>query len=53
MKLLFRYLVATVMVPVGGVLGVLGAVQNRMRRQRYDELYAKLRQDLENPPDGS
>ena len=52
MKLLFRYLVAIVMIPVGGVLGVLGAIQNAIRKQRYNARFKKIMAELPPADDG-
>ena len=34
-KLILRYVIAAVMIPVGVALGVAGLIQNRLRRKRY------------------
>ena len=52
MKLLFRYAVATVMVPVGGVLGVFGLIQNRMRSRRYARQRKAMLRDLADQAPG-
>lgn len=54
MKGIFRYLVALVMVPVGGALGVLGVIQNRWRKERYSRLFPQVMRDLrgDEDPDG-
>ena len=36
LKLVGRYVVAALMIPIGVVLGVCGVVQNYLRRKRYE-----------------
>ena len=47
MKLMMRYLVAAVMVPVGGVLGACGVMQNRLRHRSYRRRQQQILRDLE------
>lgn len=46
MKLIFRYIVAIIMIPVGVVAGVLGLIQNRLRRDRYEKTYKKIMEEV-------
>jgi len=49
-KLVLRYVIALVMIPVGIVLGFCGAVQNHLRRHRYQAKHAELQQQLADQP---
>ncbi len=42
MKLIFRYIVAIIMIPIGVLFGVLGWIQNRRRKTRYDRDYKEI-----------
>lgn len=46
MKLLFRYFVAIILIPIGGILGGLGLIQNFLRKKQYDRLYRQIMDGL-------
>jgi hypothetical protein len=45
-KLLFRYFVAIILIPIGGILGGLGLIQNFLRKKQYDRLYRQIMDGL-------
>ncbi|MBZ0270917.1 hypothetical protein K8I61_02685 [bacterium] len=50
-KLILRYLIAIVMIPVGVLLGIGGVIQNRVRRADYEKRRQALATHLaEGPP---
>jgi len=45
-KLILRYLIAAVMIPVGVALGLAGWIQNRLRRKRYLKMQQQIAEKL-------
>jgi hypothetical protein len=45
-KLILRYLIAVIMIPIGVALGVLGTISNQLRRKQYLEKQEKMNREL-------
>ncbi len=54
LKLIGRYLIATIMIPVGVVVGVAGWIQNKLRQEyyqrRFQEIRDQIKQEEQNKP---